>query len=242
MKKVICFLALGLVSTAFANPTLPKKDIQTLQGNAQVKELGCSSFESVNIKSLSGRAIEVQEDKYGGKNLINDAKVVCKVFDNYIDENKAIVYKSEIGKIKGVDVEIPHSVFASTVGGGRDKDGWNVYCKRDDIDDTLVCYTINGHLFVFSSDSGYDPIIGVEKASGTASYLRIDKNKAFSTKNDGRFTAEESRQIVEQMKSGDSALVRFTKAGEGSSTDEKLKLTQFPAAIEVLDLMRAAYK
>lgn len=242
VKSLIFLLTFGLASTCFASTELNKSDIQKLQNNQQVKELGCSKFESVNLKSLNGKEIEVQDDRFSGAKVLDDSTLVCKVFDNQIEENKAILYVSEIGMIKGVDVEIPHALFASSSGGGRNKGGWDILCNKDGIDDTITCYAISGHLFVFSNGKDYDVVIGAKKDTNKDSYLRIDKNKALVSKNDGRFDDKDSQQAIEQMKNSDSALIRFTKPGEDFPTDEKIDLESFPAAIEVLDLMRASYK
>ncbi|MCZ4676459.1 hypothetical protein O4O00_19045 [Citrobacter sedlakii] len=236
MKNLIAIMIYSCLSfSAYAGTgfEISKSDIAILKNNQSISELGCDSFESVNVDTLKGKAISIPDDIYGGKKVLDKSSISCSLF-SYSDEgNKVLVYITEKDDIDGIKITIPHSGFAAEIDGGRDGGGWQLTCNIDKMDDSKTCYLLQKNLFIFRNPSNYSVYIGAKQLSGSISKLRVDKGNVYEAIGDASF--KQSKEIAAEMLSGKTVLIRYTRLDDHMIVDEDIDLASFKVALDILD-------
>lgn len=156
------------------------------------------------------------------------------------------INKVEEGSLNGVHYRIYYTDGSGTFSGAPDgslttglgigKD-WSTSCKKDPMDDKKSCYIQRKDLWVWLYPGGRLKIfIGGDQYPGTSASVRIDSNQAIRSPADseGVFTAAQSKQILQQLRSGARVATRYVDWPYRSAVDDSFDLHGFDEAYQYI--------
>ncbi|ELY4596855.1 hypothetical protein ACOZ0V_004065 [Cronobacter malonaticus] len=240
MKKLwlLCFCASILPSIVTASEKMKPKDIKWLQGFPETKNIGCDIYEDSSYSTTGREGLEFSPSSFKEKKLRPDSQITCDLWAKSDDIKTPELHVSEEFLIDGVKVNIYHADASGTIGKGyNDKSAWSSACKTDAMTDEVTCYVSHNSFYVFRDKSGYQVLVGAEHFPGTFAYVRIGKDKPFSSGEGGVFSASDSIKIIESIDKQSSVSTRYTRWPYERPVDEKLDVKYFRQAKVVLDLI-----
>lgn len=152
------------------------------------------------------------------------------------------LHKIEDGILNGVAYRVYYTDGSGTFSGSPDgklggalgrQSEWSTACKKDAINDKKSCHLQREDLWVWLSQGGrVDVFIGGEHYPGTSATIRVDSKPAIKTpsNNEGFFTTAQSKQIVQQLISGNTVVTRYIDWPYRAEKDESFDLSGFDEA------------
>ncbi|HVI26006.1 MAG TPA: hypothetical protein VM576_07440 [Xanthomonadaceae bacterium] len=156
------------------------------------------------------------------------------------------INKIEEGSLNGIHYRIYYTDGSGTFSGAPDGslttgfrlgEDWSTSCKKDPMDDTKSCYIQRKDLWVWLYPGGRLKIfIGGDQYPGTSASVRIDSNQAIRSPSDseGVFTAAQSKQILQQLRSGARVATRYIDWPYRSAVDDSFDLHGFDEAYQYI--------
>lgn len=196
---------------------------------------------------------EIVDTPFGGiEPIFPNGKVKCWVSGSITDKiNRAIPI--ETGSLDGVLYEVWKNGGGGKVQGlpnntlklEQDKyeTNWIIDCKIDRMDDTRWCLIRRANMSVILwKDGSWHIRVGHEHYPGSAMAIRVDENKAIIAEEQKGFSDAQVKQIIQQLRTGNSFITRYQKWPYRSSIDESAEAFGFSQAIQVLEMHWKSYR
>lgn len=209
MKLVVLTALLAISGAAFTQERVEKPTL--LKPQAPFTESGVVSDSELKLLTR----IEVNKIEDGTRNGV--------AYRIYYTDGSGSFSGSADGSLSGA------------LGRGTD---WSTACKKDPMNDKTSCYLQRKDLWVWLHQGGrVEVFIGGNQYPGTSATIRIDSNPAINSPSDseGVFTADQSKQIVQQLLSGSTVATRYIDWPYRSATDESFELNGFDEAYEYIE-------
>ena len=114
--------------------------------------------------------------------------------------------------------------------------GWRITCKNDPIHDIRTCDGIKGELMVILQRSGrlnIDLVGRDDPYPGSYVYVRVDQRKPHKSGEGGWVNADAWR-IVDELKTGKTAITRYTNWPHNRLIDTEINLDGFKEMMQAL--------
>ncbi|TWT22239.1 hypothetical protein FQY83_04185 [Luteimonas marina] len=166
----------------------------------------------------------------------SEMKLISTIEVNKIEEgaHNGVAYRIYYTDGSGSFSGSPDGKLSGALGRGSD---WSTACKKDPMNDKKSCYLQRNKLWVWLYQTGrVEVFIGGDQYPGTSATIRIDSNPAIKSPSDseGVFTAAQSKQIVQQLISGDTVATRYVDWPYRSANDDSFGLSGFDEAYEYI--------
>ncbi|EMH0062939.1 hypothetical protein NRH57_002300 [Providencia rettgeri] len=237
MRKVLIgFLLTIFCISAHAEP-MTKKKIAWIESQEGVKDIGCSKYDDGTYSITKKEPFKINESAFKVKKLFDGSSFTCYLNDK---DRLPVLSVVEVGKVDGVDIRIYHSDGSGLLGDqDMDKydDGWHTGCKQDAMTDDVICYVRQNDLSIFRDKDGYIVRVGSSHYPDSVANLRINKDTPFSSGEEGIFSSESSKNIVNTLTSKDSVMTRYIEWPNKRNIDKPVRMENYDTAKKVLDLI-----
>ncbi|MDP8175370.1 hypothetical protein [Phocoenobacter skyensis] len=234
MKKLLVVSLLSIFLTACTSPYQIVKEMDKIEAAKELEykknkldevkkdqsviDQKCEIFEDFRIKGLkTDGKYRVIKSTILNRPLFKDGKIVCSIF-NTEGTNKVLV--GENGIIDGLKYHVSYIDGGAKIG----DDAWkgireyknreklkNVLCNEDKITDKKTCRIYFGEDLEFVKTKGkFYLYVGKNHFPGRKSYIRLNKNRAITTGNNG-FLSKNARKLYLSIKNDDSLVVAYTE-------------------------------
>jgi hypothetical protein len=165
------------------------------------------------------------------------AKVVAENTNRYeIGSLNGVAYRFSYANGSGVFEGLPGNGIETGYKPGRDfLDSWFTGCEKDHIDDSKLCFMHRENLWISVDPRGSAVVwIGADHFPGSGIAIRIDGRPAIRSRN-AEFTALQTKQIIQQLKSGRQVTTRFQEFPNNFSTDKTFATYGFSEAFSFIN-------
>lgn len=175
--------------------------------------------------------------------LTDSGKITCKVDWGFRSGTNDRV-RVERGVYKGLKYRVYYSDGSGAIQGLSGNtlhfrealnDNWRTTCRVDGMDDSHWCALLRGSLAIGIGKSGRPLVsIGSEHFPGSKITIRIDKNPPITAMAGNGFSEQQAKEIIDQLKGGETVLTRYVKWPRQSNVDESHVLFEVEPALELL--------
>lgn len=242
VKEMNRFLLVGALffpvsSMAASVDQVTKQEIKRIKEFPEIKQLGCSSFDTSSVELDKNRNITLIASVFETNKIVSDSQILCGIDSDYATNSYKVSFK-ETFIIDGVPVGIQHIDGSGTIGKNySDSKAWHTACKSDAMTDEHTCAIMKDDLVIIKSKDGYQAIIGTKHFPNTTALIRIDKNKPIESGEKGQYSHQQSADLINEMANAKTVTTRFTQWPYEKNVDSTIDMTNFNAAKKVLDLI-----
>lgn len=186
----------------------------------------------------------VDELIVGSTPIFNNGSIECSYGNRYQREDYNKVSRKEVGDIDGVLYRIYYSDGSGSIQGlssnkltfdDKYSSNWSTRCDVDEITDEHSCSISKEDIaIIIKGDRSY-VLVGKDHYPGSESVVRIDKGTPIKTNNNGVFSLDDSRAIIEKLKTGSEIVTRYMEWPNKYNKDKKWEIYGFPQAWEVIN-------
>lgn len=223
----ILFITLILMTKAYAGTTCDQIDYES--ENAKISDY-TRSKEAISINGT----------------LFPDAKILCTIGVDLKNPSQYILQRVEVGTINGSKYRIYYTDGSGEIQGKNTstldslKDeidsNWSVACKIDEINDQHYCSISRGGLSLgIMNNKTFYALIGHENYPQSSISIRIDKNKPLSANESSGFSKKQTKEIIQQLQSGNSFITRYEQWPYEADIDTKSDLYKFSNVWAILN-------
>ena len=171
--------------------------------------------------------------------------VSCSFFP---DQGKKlnVLVRQERGEYHGVGYRIFYTDGSGVIQGeaGKplygegDQDNWKLRCRTNPVDQLQRCVLQKGAISIHRyQDGSFMVDVGSNKKPGSDMRVRIDSHEAFAADAQHGFTDQQTRLILEQMKTGKRMTVRYKNSSNQRDTDQTIDLFAYPQAAGIVEIV-----
>jgi hypothetical protein len=166
----------------------------------------------------------------------------CTYFPDQ-DQKLNVLARYERGVLNGAEYKVYYADGSAVVQGERDKplssadylDNWRLVCKNTPQSGHYQCTMSKGDMFLRKDADGALTLnIGENHRTGSQLLLRVDTHWAVTASAETGFSADQTRQLVEQMSTGKQMDTRYQDASRQGPSDKTTSLFGFNQALEIL--------
>lgn len=117
-------------------------------------------------------------------------------------------------------------------------ENWSFSCKADEIDDSHWCSMRKKGISVGVWKDGSGVVsVGHSHYPGSSVTIRVDKNAPITKSEDSSFSQSQTKEILDQLRAGTSAVTRYQEWPYQSNKDTRVDLFGFAEGFEFLNLV-----
>jgi hypothetical protein len=170
-----------------------------------------------------------------------EAKIKCDLNWRIFSSEPIKQYQIEQGTKEGIPYDVYYVDGSGSIPNNPTNETdylkeWHFHCEKDAIEDTKSCYVNYGSFFIWQYGDGSRMVhIGGNSYPGSEIVIRIDGGTPVRASEKTGFSKEQSRQIINALKSAKKVVTRWREWPSGSNKDEEWEIYNFPMVLERLD-------
>jgi hypothetical protein len=185
---------------------------------------------------------EVDAEQLLHRRITPDAAVNCSYFPDQ-SQKLNVLAKYEQGVLNGAEYKVYYADGSAVIQGERDQplsdadylDNWKLLCGNGQQSGTYQCTLSKGDMSLRKMADGTLTLnIGEHHRATSQLLLRVDTHWALTAPAESGFSAEQTRQLVEQMPAGTHVDTRYQDASRQGPSDKTMSLFGFKQALEIL--------